>query len=287
MIKHRLDKRFSEQTRHTDIGTTVAYSRIRKSTLLSGTECLLPSACLKDVWVICLRREKWLESPLQLVEPVPFPRSQIDTDVQHVLFKQESAPPHCHCRLTSFLVATTRGLAEVDLVGGRHGRLTSYSFAFNFWGYVKNKVCVPVLPQSMRKLWQDLWCGNEYRWRYATQSTALHADGNCAAPSRCLSVSPLLNCTLIFGHCTKGMNRKTEDIYTTTCASLRCPWRLLLYEPQRSALGRFGKSLKLIASCYHPASYTVGTGSSFPRGKVRPGRDSDHSPPSSAEVKKE
>jgi hypothetical protein len=37
----------------------------------------------------------------------------------------------------------------------------------------------------------------------------------------------------------------------------------------------------------HPASYTVGTGGSFPGGKARPGRDADHSPPSSAEVKKE
>jgi hypothetical protein len=32
----------------------------------------------------------------------------------------------------------------------------------------------------------------------------------------------------------------------------------------------------------HPASYTVGTG-----GKARPGRDADHSPPSSAYDKKE
>jgi hypothetical protein len=37
----------------------------------------------------------------------------------------------------------------------------------------------------------------------------------------------------------------------------------------------------------HPPSYTVGTGGSFPGGKERPGRDADHSPPSSAEVKKE
>jgi hypothetical protein len=37
----------------------------------------------------------------------------------------------------------------------------------------------------------------------------------------------------------------------------------------------------------HPASYTMGTGGSFTRGKARPGRDADHSPPSSAEVKKE
>jgi hypothetical protein len=33
----------------------------------------------------------------------------------------------------------------------------------------------------------------------------------------------------------------------------------------------------------HPASYPVGT----ERGKARPGRDADHSPPSSAEVKYE
>jgi hypothetical protein len=37
----------------------------------------------------------------------------------------------------------------------------------------------------------------------------------------------------------------------------------------------------------HPASCTMGTGSPFPGGKARPGRDADHSPPSSAEFKKE
>jgi hypothetical protein len=37
----------------------------------------------------------------------------------------------------------------------------------------------------------------------------------------------------------------------------------------------------------HPASYSMGTGGSFPRGKARPGRDADHSPPSSPEVKNE
>jgi hypothetical protein len=31
----------------------------------------------------------------------------------------------------------------------------------------------------------------------------------------------------------------------------------------------------------------MGTGGSFPGSKARPGRDADHSPPSSAEVKKE
>jgi hypothetical protein len=37
----------------------------------------------------------------------------------------------------------------------------------------------------------------------------------------------------------------------------------------------------------HPASCTMGTGGSLSGGKVRPERDADHSPPSSAEVKKE
>jgi hypothetical protein len=34
----------------------------------------------------------------------------------------------------------------------------------------------------------------------------------------------------------------------------------------------------------HPASCTMCTGGPFPEGKARPGRDADHSPPSSAEV---
>jgi hypothetical protein len=37
----------------------------------------------------------------------------------------------------------------------------------------------------------------------------------------------------------------------------------------------------------HPASYPMGTGGSFPGGKARPGRDTDHLPPSSAKVKNE
>jgi hypothetical protein len=37
----------------------------------------------------------------------------------------------------------------------------------------------------------------------------------------------------------------------------------------------------------HPASYPMGTGSPFPGGKARPGRDAVQSPPSSAEVMNE
>jgi hypothetical protein len=34
----------------------------------------------------------------------------------------------------------------------------------------------------------------------------------------------------------------------------------------------------------HPASCPMGTGGPFPGGKARPGRNADHSPPSSTEV---
>jgi hypothetical protein len=37
----------------------------------------------------------------------------------------------------------------------------------------------------------------------------------------------------------------------------------------------------------HPASCPMGTGGYFPGGKARPGPDTDHSPPSRAEVKYE
>jgi hypothetical protein len=41
------------------------------------------------------------------------------------------------------------------------------------------------------------------------------------------------------------------------------------------------------SSGVHPASCTMGTGGSFPGAKAWPGRDADHSPPSSAEVENE
>jgi hypothetical protein len=37
----------------------------------------------------------------------------------------------------------------------------------------------------------------------------------------------------------------------------------------------------------HPESYPMDIGGSLPGGKAQPGRDADHSPPSSAEVKYE
>jgi hypothetical protein len=47
----------------------------------------------------------------------------------------------------------------------------------------------------------------------------------------------------------------------------------------------FSSSLCFQTGCgVHPASCPMGTGGPFPGGKARPGRDADHSPPSSAEV---
>jgi hypothetical protein len=47
----------------------------------------------------------------------------------------------------------------------------------------------------------------------------------------------------------------------------------------------FSSSLCIQVDCgVHPASCTMGTGVIFLGAKVRPGRDTDHSPPSSAEI---
>jgi hypothetical protein len=51
--------------------------------------------------------------------------------------------------------------------------------------------------------------------------------------------------------------------------------------------GFFLQPLVQTSSGAHPVSYTISTGGFFPGGKAWPGRDADHSPPSSAEVKKE
>jgi hypothetical protein len=57
----------------------------------------------------------------------------------------------------------------------------------------------------------------------------------------------------------------------------------------RSPIGAdFSSSLCVqTGSGAHPASYPMGTGGSFPGSKARPGRDANHSPPFSAEVKNE
>jgi hypothetical protein len=60
-----------------------------------------------------------------------------------------------------------------------------------------------------------------------------------------------------------------------------------MFEPLAEAKD-FSSSLCVqTGSGAHPASCTMGTGGPFPGRKERPGRDADHSPPSSAEVENE
>jgi hypothetical protein len=58
-------------------------------------------------------------------------------------------------------------------------------------------------------------------------------------------------------------------------------------DEDRSPAGAENFSLPLYPSGVYPASCPMGTGGPFPGGKAQPGRDTDHSPPSSAEVKNE
>jgi hypothetical protein len=48
---------------------------------------------------------------------------------------------------------------------------------------------------------------------------------------------------------------------------------------------KFGSMLVQNGSGIHPASYPMGTGGALSLGVKRPGREADHLPPSSAEVK--
>jgi hypothetical protein len=65
---------------------------------------------------------------------------------------------------------------------------------------------------------------------------------------------------------------------------------IMLLEPSPQGFFSFptvtntDSSLCVLCVWGHPASCTMGTGGPFPGGKARPGRDNDHSPPSSAEV---
>jgi hypothetical protein len=59
-------------------------------------------------------------------------------------------------------------------------------------------------------------------------------------------------------------------------------WSFMLPPPLKSPL--YLIDVVQTGSGAHPTYYTMGTGGSFP-GVNRPGREADHSPPTSAEVK--
>jgi hypothetical protein len=70
------------------------------------------------------------------------------------------------------------------------------------------------------------------------------------------------------------------------CNSLTTDWTTGVRSPTEAE--DFSSSLCVqTGSGTHLASCPMGTGGPFPGGKARPGRDADHSPPSSAEVKYE
>jgi hypothetical protein len=63
---------------------------------------------------------------------VSYTQLQQDTEVDGILFQQDSSPPHYRCRFTSFLDDTfpTSKLTEVDLSSGLHGHPTSHPLIF-------------------------------------------------------------------------------------------------------------------------------------------------------------
>jgi hypothetical protein len=57
--------------------------------------------------------------------------------------------------------------------------------------------------------------------------------------------------------------------------------RVIEVQSSTGAEGFFSSLCVQTGSGAHPASCTMGTGGPFPGGKARPGRDADHSSPSS------
>jgi hypothetical protein len=70
-------------------------------------------------------------------------------------------------------------------------------------------------------------------------------------------------------------------------------WLRAGWPDDRGSIPGRGEMIFPLASCVqtgsaaHLAYCTMGTGDPFPGAKARPGRDADHSPPSSAEVENE
>jgi hypothetical protein len=82
----------------------------------------------------------------------------------------------------------------------------------------------------------------------------------------------------VFNYTIAGVAQSVQCLTTNRTTEIQSP---------TEAEDFFSNLCVQIGSGAHPASYTVGTGGSFPGGKARPGREAEHSPPSSAEVKKE
>jgi hypothetical protein len=60
-----------------------------------------------------------------------------------------------------------------------------------------------------------------------------------------------------------------------------------MFDPRQRRKDFSSSLIVQIGSGAHPASCTMGTGGPFPGAEEQPGRDADHSPPSSAKVENE
>jgi hypothetical protein len=95
-------------------------------------------------------RKQWLDSRryLAIFELFLIPQLQQNTEVADILSQQYSAPPHYHCRDTSFLDTTFPNKWVGWVIGWPPRSPNLTPLGFHFWGYVKNKVYVPPLSRS-------------------------------------------------------------------------------------------------------------------------------------------
>jgi hypothetical protein len=91
-----------------------------------------------------------------------------------------------------------------------------------------------------------------------TMATKLFALGLCREVSREAQSGPCLATSWTTGRSRFDTRQRRKDFSSSLCVQT--------------------------GSGAHPASCTMGTGGPFLGAKARPGRDADHSPPSSAEV---
>jgi hypothetical protein len=115
----------------------------------------------------------------------------------------------------------------------------------------------------------------QIKW-YVTKWRRRHVDVNLAITQTCfaMSVGRVWSCAWLG----TGVAQLVQCMTTARTVGVRSP----------TQAEDFSSNLCVqTGSGAHPASCTVGTGGSLSRGEARPGRDADHSPPSSAEVKKE
>ena len=83
-------------------------------------------------------------SYLDMLENYLMPQLQQDMD-RDVIFQQDEAPLHFHCKVTSYLNCTV-----VAWIGQHDCLLTPLDFSV--WGYIKDQVFVLPLPASLEEL---------------------------------------------------------------------------------------------------------------------------------------